>query len=186
MLRIRTPLVAVLLAAALSAGCASESERPENNVPPPRRQAPTSDPLPAGFTPLPTVAPVSRWRRDLQEVVPAGWTLGEAQDQIDAPLGWERRGGDRGLRFDISDARGSTRFVVTLMPAGFEGRSDELGLVFVESRTKPFNKPLATGAPTEEHLGAAGDFYLFVKNDCGSDWVKATDDVARALGAKKP
>jgi hypothetical protein len=186
MLRIRTTLVAALLAAALSAGCASESERPENNVPPPRRQAPTPDPIPAGFTPLPTVAPVSRWRIALRAVVPAGWTLGDAQDQIDAPLGWERRHGDRGLRFEISDASGATRFVLTLMPAGFEGRSGELGLVFEESRTKTFNKPIATGAPTEEAFGAVGDFFLFVKNDCGTDWAKATDDVARALGAKKP
>jgi hypothetical protein len=118
--------------------------------------------------------------------VPTGWTIGEAQDQIDAPFGWERRRGDRGLRFDISDGSGKTRFVVTFMPTGFEGRSDEMGIVFEEGRTKTFNKPIATGAPTEAHFGAAGDFFVFVKNDCGTDWAKATDDVARALGAKKP
>src|SRR5205823_1719864 len=76
-----------------------------------------------------SLAPVDRWRHDLERIAPVGWTVEDTIDQIESPEGWQRIEGGRGMSITIvnrlkpADAQGrQPRFVMALFPVGWSGK----------------------------------------------------------------
>lgn len=137
--------------------------------------------------PVNQLCPEDAWRAALKGAAPAGFTVSDAIDQIDAPLGWVRRGGDRGVRFELRDEAGRGFLIATLMPEGFEGRCEGLGIDYGSGRVVKGKKahPRA-GEEIELPFGPTKDGYvLFLKDVTGGIWKTAEADVAQALGARK-
>lgn len=108
-------LGAALLGAAWSvAGCGSNEPEPQRERPPARRAEPAE--APSGV-----LAPVDAWRDALTTRLPAPWTLTEIAAQVEAPEGYTRVAGGRGLLIRIGGGPEEQRFWV--MPRGFEGTS---------------------------------------------------------------
>jgi hypothetical protein len=65
-------------------------------------------------------APIDRWKERLAERLPAPWTLASVEAQVEAPPGWTRISGDRGMLFRFQDGANAQDF--WLLPAPFDGR----------------------------------------------------------------
>lgn len=109
------PLVACALSLAL---CACSSEPPPREL----RRPPVTRPAPVQVAQCPSgvLAPVDTWRQRLEDLVPAPWKLEAIEAQVEAPPGWTRLDGDRGLVLYLTD--GTQRQAFWVMPADFEGR----------------------------------------------------------------
>lgn len=139
-----------------------------------------------------TLAPVDRWKRDLERVVPAGWVLEDPNDAIEAPTGWERTQGGRGLELtlvnkqkaikDRSGARDPT-FVFSVFPLGWEGRALTAGLAFQEDKLVHLKKPGTDRDCTRSmrFFGKNGDWLLFFTASGHDGWERPEEEVARAL-----
>lgn len=78
-------------------------------------------------------APIDRWRERLATLVPAPWTLASVEAQVEAPPGWTRIAGDRGLVLWFED--GVQRQGFWLLPKGFDGQIFDMN-VAAEIRAK--------------------------------------------------
>ncbi|MBX3470634.1 MAG: hypothetical protein KF878_27520 [Planctomycetes bacterium] len=107
-------------------------------------------------------APVDRWRERLAARVPAPWTLQGIEAQVEAPPGWTRLGGDRGLVLWFED--GAQRQGFWLLPRGFDGK-------------------VYDPAQAAEVRATSDDFVLFGPRVDRPGW-GATDAVVEALELK--
>jgi hypothetical protein len=107
------------------------------------------------------LAPIDQWRARLADEVPVPWTLARVEQQIEAPAGWSRIRGPRGLRLEISDGTSTQTFWV--MASRFEGEETES------------NPALACGKNDE--------FLLYRAHETAAGWA-STAEVAAALGLK--
>jgi len=69
------------------------------------------------------LAPVDAWRGRLDEHVRVPWKLVQVHQQIEAPPGWTRISGPRGLRIDLSNGKETQSFWV--MTSDFAARQVE-------------------------------------------------------------
>lgn len=117
--RLSTPWMISLTLSALCLGACASGPPP----PPPswkeraaaRPGARPVDPPPQGLQ-----APVDRWRERLSALVPAPWALRGVEAQVEAPPGWTRVAGDRGLVVWFED--GVQRQGFWLLPRDFDGQ----------------------------------------------------------------
>jgi hypothetical protein len=131
----RSPTLSAAFGALLLAGCASD--------PPPlppsyaERAAARPQPREVAAPPDGVVAPVDRWTERLRALVPAPWTFAGVEAQVEAPPGWTRIAGDRGLALDFDDGTG--RQVFWVLPRGFDGRiHDPSAAAEVRARSDEF------------------------------------------------
>ncbi len=118
---IRRPTTASILTTlgALCLGaCASDPPPPPPSWKERAAARPSARPVEA--PPQGLQAPVDRWRERLASLVPAPWTLQAVEAQVEAPPGWTRVSGDRGLVFWFED--GVQRQGFWLLPRGFDGK----------------------------------------------------------------
>jgi hypothetical protein len=107
--------VAAVVAACL-AGCGGNEPEPEPERPPARRAEPAD-------TPDGVLAPVDAWTEALAAQLPAPWKLDGIDSQVEAPEGYTRVAGGRGLLLRLSGGPDrQQRFWV--MPRGFEAVAD--------------------------------------------------------------
>ncbi len=101
----------------LLAGCSSGPPP----APPSYRERAASRPAPKAVADAPEgrPVPVDRWRERLQERLPPPWRLAAVEAQIEAPSGWSRLQGDRGVALVFED--GLARQPFWLLPRGFDG-----------------------------------------------------------------
>jgi hypothetical protein len=151
------PPVTLALATLLLGACASD--------PPPlppsyaERSAARPRPREVSAPPKGLVAPVDRWRERLRQLVPAPWALTGIDAQVEAPPGWTRVAGDRGLVLAFDD--GVQRQEFWVLPRGFDG------LVY-----DPAN--------AAEIRACGGDFILYGPRADRPGW-NGTTEVAEAL-----
>lgn len=192
----------LLLAAALGApGCvlkdppASSYEFPKE-MPRAPRTSPDAPP------PSAHLVDVDRLRADLERAVPAGWTIEDPDDQIEAPVGWERIDGARGIAVKLVDRRragGLTAdpyFVLYLFPRGWTGRDVCQGVSLEDDKLVPL-KSMRIDMPTlvdpVAFYGASPEWLFFhstrghaaSSGTVAAGWSKPEDDVARALKVEK-
>jgi hypothetical protein len=194
---VRITRLGVLLLLAPLAGCSSnertvastfefptEAVRPERVSPDPAPQAAV-------------LVDLDKLRADLGRAVPTGWTIEDPEDQLQAPPGWERLEGDRGLAVKIVDRRrangGAERsFVLYLFPRGWSGRDFSQGISVVDDRAKKLARARPEYASTDDPVafyGASRDWLFFhstkglgaAATSVAAGWTKPEDDVARAL-----
>jgi hypothetical protein len=155
---------ALLLSFFLSSGCIATLEEPgPMRFPqePVRRERSAPELVP----PAEHVTPTERWKAELARVAPSGWTVGEAIDQLEAPDGWSRIEGGRGISFTIAkDGRSS--FTVWFLPRDWKGKDD---------KTAPV-----------KYFGANADWHLFYTTSGHDGWAKPQEDVARAFKVAFP
>ena len=159
--------LAVLLATVLSvAGCRGGPEHQAGDAQeqPAGAAAPAdADRQPASGGDGALLAPVDAWRRRLDELVPSPWRLEEIEAQVQAPAGWTRTRGSRGLVLVFTDGNVRQRFWV--MPAGFEGRPVE-----------------GSGDAEPAALHTRNEEYLLFREEQGPASWSATAEVVTALG----
>jgi hypothetical protein len=181
-------LASLLLAGALSSGCANPPPATPIDFPPeePRVPCPARDPEPTSET----LAPVDRWHKELAKIVPAGWRVEEAQDQLEFPEGWERYQGGRGIEIALvnptrtvteNGVARSPRFVVSLFPSGWEGRAPAAGVSLQGGRLVPLRTTVKDGSTPARFYGASTDWIFFHSTLGHEGWDRPEDDVARAL-----
>ncbi len=140
----------------LPLGCSSPPAEPQPDPPPRLVQAP--QPLPA--PPPGVLAPVDAWKKHLAQVLPAPWGLTAIEAQVQAPQGWSRTEGSRGLRLTFSDGAEEQPFWV--LPQGFQGY--------------PANDALAARLCAE-----SPEFLLYAAKGSAPGW-NHTEEVISALG----
>jgi hypothetical protein len=184
--RIHSLLVVTATLILFAPGCASERP-PEERLPPPQRVEREPDPFTASAAPVSCVAPVSSWHAALAQAAPTTFGVGDAMDRIEAPSAWVRRLGDRGLRFEF-DGPGGEHATATLMPDGFEGRSEDLGADFKEGRVEKRGRarPGCEGIAPELPAGVTCEGWTLFLSPAPKGWTTFGTDIARALGAKRP
>jgi hypothetical protein len=165
--------VSLALAAILLAGCTAEPmitpiEFPKEPV---RHESVARDPAPNAES----LAPVDRWRRDLERIAPVGWTVEDPVDQIESPDGWSRIEGGRGISITIVNRLkrvdpGSRppRFVLALFPTGWQGKDG------------------FDDATPMKLFGASSDWILFYDPTSHEGWEKPEEDVARTFHVPCP
>jgi hypothetical protein len=158
-MKIRSMLLVIFLAAL--AGCSSEEPGPMRFPEEPihrDRQAPELVP------PSADVTATERWHAKLEKIAPAGWTVGDAVDQLEAPEGWSRVEGGRGIAFTIAKCETPTRrkaFTLWFMPLDWKGKFD---------------------GPTQvKCFGASKDWQLYYTVSGHEGWDRPAEDVARAF-----
>lgn len=153
---------ALLLAFFLSAGCISMEEPGPMKFPeePIRRERAAPELVPSAED----VTPTARFQAKLAKVAPAGWTVGDAVDQLEAPDGWSRIEGGRGIAFTI--AKKEKSFTVWFMPLDWKGRFD--------------------GPMSVKLFGANEDWQLYFTAEGHDGWEKPEEDVARAFKVAFP
>jgi hypothetical protein len=104
-------------------------------LPPSHSERAAARPAPRAVEAPPTgvEAPVDRWRERLATLLPAPWTLSSVEAQVEAPPGWTRIAGDRGLVLWFED--GVQRQAFWLLPRGFDGQIFDMS-VAAEIRAK--------------------------------------------------
>jgi hypothetical protein len=154
---------AILLTFFLSAGCISTMEEPgpmKFPTEPIRRARPAPELVP----PAEHVTPTQRWKAELARVAPAGWTVGDAVDQLEAPDGWSRFEGGRGISFTIS--KKDQAFTIWFLPKDWKGKDD---------KTAPVKL-----------FGSNADWQLFYTTAGHAGWAKPEEDVAKAFKVAFP
>jgi hypothetical protein len=162
----------------------------------PKSERIAKDPAP----PTAMLVDVDGLRAQLERVVPAGWSIQEPDDQIDAPRGWERIEGPRGMAVQIVDHRkaGAGSFTLYLFPHGWTGRDVGQGIGLEGDKIVPLKKSKAVIAKPDDPVvfyGASRDWLFFhaTKGQAPgagqatvpAGWPKPEDDVARALSITK-
>jgi hypothetical protein len=156
-------LLAFFLFAGTFSGCLVCTEEPgpmKFPEEPVRREREAPELIP----PAEDVTPTERYRAELAKVAPKEWTVGDAVDQLEAPDGWSRLEGGRGIAFTIS--KGDKGFTVWFMPADWKGKFD--------------------GPAQVQLYGASADWQLFYTREGHEGWEKPERDVARAFGVASP
>jgi len=154
---------ALLLVFFLSSGCISTLEEPgpmkfENE--PERRERAAPELVP----PAEDVTPTERWKAELAKIAPPGWTVSEAVDQLEAPDGWSRIEGGRGIAYTFASKDKS--FTIWFLPRDWKGKFD---------------------GPTPVKLfGANADWQLFYTTTGHEGWEKPEEAVARAFKVAFP
>lgn len=155
---------ALLLAFFLvSSGCISTLEEPgpmKFPQEPVRRERPAPELIPAAED----VTPTERWKAELAKVTPQGWTVGEAVDQLEAPEGWSRIEGGRGISYTIQ--KGEQRFTIWFLPKDWKGKDDHCAPV--------------------KFVGSNTDWHLYCTTTTVTGWSKPQEDVARAFKVAFP
>ncbi|MEZ0227541.1 MAG: hypothetical protein ACAI25_02880 [Planctomycetota bacterium] len=153
---------ALLIAFFLSSGCISTEEPGPMRFPeePIRRQRAAPELVP----PAEHVTPTERWKAELARIAPQGWTVGDAVDQLEAPDGWSRIEGGRGIAFTIT--RKDKSFTVWFLPRDWKGKDD---------RTAPVRL-----------FGCNADWQMFYTAAGHEGWAKPEEDVAKAFKVAFP
>lgn len=149
----------LLLAFFLSAGCISTMEEPgpmKFPEEPVRRERQAPELVP----PSEDVTPTERWKSQLEAIAPKGWQVGEAVDQLEAPEGWWRIEGGRGIAYTITCK--DKKFTVWFLPKDWKGRED--------------------GTAPVKLFGANQDWQMFATTTGHEGWEKAEEDTARVFG----
>ena len=187
-------LVTLSLAGCMSAPPPEAITFPQENK---REVAPATEPEPTNEV----LAPVDQWKRALEKILPAGWALEDPSDQNEAPFGWERIQGGRGIELGLvnqksalPDGGGSRhpRFVAALFPVGWEGRAQTAGLAFSGDHLLHVKPPKKGPFPTDTEclksarfFGKSGDWLMFFNATGHEGWERPEEDVARALGISR-
>jgi len=149
----------LLLAFCLSTGCISTVEEPgplafpEDPI---RRERAAPQLVP----PAEDVTPTERWKTKLAEVAPSGWKVGDAVDQLEAPDGWSRLEGGRGIAFTVS--KDDKKFTVWFLPKDWKGKDD--------------------GTAPVRLFGSNEEWQLFFTTAGHDGWEKPEEAVANAFG----
>ncbi len=153
----------LLLSFFLSSGCISTLEEPgpmKFPQEPIRRERPAPELVP----PAERVTPTERWKAQLASLAPSGWTVGEAVDQLEAPDGWSRIEGGRGISFTITSK--DKAFTVWFLPRDWKGKDD---------RSVPV-----------KFFGCNTDWQMYYTASGHDGWAKPEEDVARAFKVAFP
>ncbi len=153
-MKIHSMLLVIFLAAL--AGCSSEEPGPMRF---PEEPVHRDRLAPELVPPSSDVTATERWHARLEKIAPAGWTVGDAVDQLEAPEGWSRVEGGRGISFTIVKSRKS--FTLWFMPLDWKGKFD---------------------GPTQvKCFGANKDWQLYYTVSDHLGWDRPEEDVARAF-----
>lgn len=141
---------------------------------------------------------VDKLRAELERAMPPGWTIEDPDDQIEAPAGWERIDGARGMAVKLVDHRrtgglaADPYFVLYLFPHGWTGRDLAQGVSVEGDTLVKLPKARPDCAATDDPVVFYGesDDWLFFHSTKGhksstttvaAGWNKPEDDVAHAL-----
>ncbi len=174
-MKIHSTLLVIFLAAL--AGCSSEEPGPMRF---PEEPVHRDRLAPELVPPSSDVMATERWHARLEKIAPAGWTVGDAVDQLEAPEGWSRIEGGRGISFTIANsgaappgpreglrpsdsphAKSKKSFTLWFMPLDWKGKFD---------------------GPTQvKCFGANKDWQLYCTVSDHQGWDRPEEDVARAF-----
>ncbi len=152
----RATIVTGALAAALI-GCGSNEPEPAAREKPPTRRAEPAE------TPEGVLAPVDAWRRELEAgLAGTAWSLQAIDSGVEAPPGYTRLSGGRGLKLAFG-ASGGDAAELYVMPRDFSG--------------------MATTDQAAQPVARSEELMLYAPSKLPAAWGH-TPKVAEALGMK--